>query len=67
MRTNWHTEVDKNDHINELQFNEEDYNGHDNDDEIEEEEEEKEGSYDYKDFELILDVRHQCVMKLILI
>jgi rhodanese-related sulfurtransferase len=49
MRTNGHAEVDEDDDIDKLQFNEEDYNGHD-DDEIEEEEED---NSDYKDFELI--------------
>jgi len=49
MRTNGHAEVDEDDDIDKLQFNEEDYNGHD-DDEIEEEEE---NNSDYKDFELI--------------
>ena len=36
LRTNGHTEFDKDYEINEFQFNEEDYDGHDND-EIEEE------------------------------
>jgi len=49
MRTNGHAEVDEDDDIDKLQFNEEDCNGHD-DDEIEEEEED---NSDYKDFELI--------------
>ena len=63
MRTNGHAEVDEDDDIDKLQFNEEDYNGHD-DDEIEEEEED---NSDYKDFELIFFyVKHQCVMKLTL-
>jgi hypothetical protein len=51
MRTNGHAEVDEDNDIDKLHFNEEDYNGHD-DDEIEEEEEEEDNS-DYKDFELI--------------
>jgi hypothetical protein len=51
MRTNGHAEVDEDNDIDKLQFNEEDYNGHDDDDEIEEEEEED--NSDYKDFELI--------------
>jgi hypothetical protein len=62
MRTNGHAEVDEDDDIDKLRFNEEDYNGHD-DDEIEEEEED---NSDYKDFELIFYVKHQCVMKLTL-
>jgi hypothetical protein len=36
LRTSEHEKFDKDDEINELQFNEEDYDGHDND-EIEEE------------------------------
>ena len=38
LRTSGHTKVNKDDAIDKLQFNEEDYDGHD-DDEIEEEEE----------------------------
>jgi hypothetical protein len=57
--TSRHTEIDEDNDIDELQFNEEDYDEHD-DDEIEEKED---NSYS-KDFELILNVKHQCVMKL---
>jgi hypothetical protein len=31
LRTSGHAKFDKDDEINELQFNEEDYDGHDND------------------------------------
>jgi hypothetical protein len=40
LRTSGHTKVNKDDDIDKLQFNEEDYDGHD-DDEIEDEEEEE--------------------------
>ena len=57
MRTCRHIEIDEDDDIDEHQFNEENYDGY-NDDEIEEEEEEEE-----EDNSNYI-IKRQCVMKL---
>jgi hypothetical protein len=54
LRTCRHIEIDEDDDIDEHQFNEENYDGY-NDDEIEEEEEEDNSNYI---------IKRQCVMKL---
>jgi hypothetical protein len=56
LRTSRHIEIDEDDDIDEHQFNEENYDGY-NDDEIEEEEEEEEDNSNYI-------IKRQCVMKL---
>ena len=56
MRTSRHIEINEDDDIDEHQFNEENYDGY-NDDEIEEEEEEEEDNSNYI-------IKRQCVMKL---